>query len=280
MSYKTIVAYLDEPGRSESILGVARALAGRHSAHLIGLHVVPNVQVYAAAEAQMQVEVFEIQRREYEEVASGMAEAFATAMAGVGFGHEWRRVEEGSETIGDRVVEHGLVADLVITGQIDPDVESRRRIGTPERVLMHGGRPLLMVPYAGKFEDAGKHVLIAWNATGEAARAVFDALPVLIDAQTVTILSIDPDERDDRQHVASGEALAASLARHGVQATASATSSAGIGVGATILSRLADEDADLLVMGGYGHSRFSEFLFGGATRDILHQMTVPVLLSH
>lgn len=279
MSYKTIVAYVDEAARCQALIEVAETLAARHDAHLVGLHVVPNVQIYAAAEAGMVADVFEAERDQHEKAAGEAEELFRKAMSGVAHSHEWRRVEEGTELIGDRVLEHGLVADLVITGQIDPEVESRRRIGTPERVLMHGGRPLLMVPYVGSYPNLASHVMIAWRPTGEAARAVFDALPLLQEADRVTILTIDP-EPGASDDVAGGEALARSLARHGVSAHAAHTASGGIGVGATILSRLADDAADLLIMGGYGHARFSEYLFGGATRDVLREMTVPVLISH
>jgi len=281
MPYKTILSYVDEPERCTSQLALARTLAERHSAHLVGLHVIPNIQVYAAADtAAISVEIYEAERKSAEDVARRMKEAFVAAMKGAGCTSEWRSVEEGAEPIGDRIVEHGLVADLVITGQIDPDIRSPRRVGTPEAVLMHGGRPLLMVPYAGSFGEAGRHVAIAWNATGEAARAAFDALPFLMAADRVTILTIGYGGGYEPPDIASGHALAASLERHGVKADVSASAAGDIPVGEMILSRIADLAADILVMGGYGHSRLSEFLFGGATRDILREMTVPVLIAH
>lgn len=281
MSFKSILAYVDERERCKTLVETARGLGELHAARVIGLHVVPNVEVYAASEPQVMADLFESEQRLHEETASAAHDFFAAAMNGASCESEWREVAQGGASIAERVLEHGLVTDLIITGQIDPDIGSPRRVGTPEHVLMHGGRPQLMVPYIDLPATLARHVMIAWRSSGEAARAAFDALPLLRHAERVTILEVDPREPEAIEKVAGGEALASSLERHGVvRADIVRTPSGGIGIGSTILSRLADEDADLLVMGGYGHSRFSEYLFGGATREILGQMTVPVLISH
>lgn len=280
MSYKTILAYVDEAERCGTLLALARDLAERQEAHLSGLHVVPNLQIYAAAEASMPAEVFEAQRRFNEEAADAAERAFVTALDGAACDHTWDVVFEGRENIGERVLEHGLVADLIITGQIDPNIASRRRVGTPEHLLMHSGRPLLMVPYTGRFQTVGKTILVAWNASGEAARATFDSLPLLKAANTVIILSVDPQDRPELEEHASAGVLAASLARHGVDAIVRETISGDLGIGSILLNSVADLGCDLIVMGGYGHGRITEFLFGGATRSILQQMTVPVLIAH
>ncbi len=142
------------------------------------------------------------------------------------------------------------------------------------------GRPVLVVPYAGRFEACGRRVLVAWNASRAATRAVNDAMPLLAGAETVTVLCVDPDE-DRRAHGdVPGADVAVHLARHGVKARVESTASGGIGVGNAVLSRASDIGADLLVMGAYGHTRVRELLLGGATRTILESMTVPVLLSH
>ncbi|NND49601.1 MAG: universal stress protein, partial [Rhizobiales bacterium] len=216
MSYKTIVAYIDEAKRCETLLNVARSLAEAQNATLIGLHVVPNVQIFAAGEPQVMADLFESEQRRFAEVASEASAFFNTGMKDASCKFEWHEVEEGSETVGERVLEHGLVADLVITGQIDPDIESPRRVGTPERIIMHGGRPQLMVPYIKLEGDLIRHVMIAWRASGEAARAVFDAMPLLKSAKKVTILEVDAEASAEVARVAGGEALAANLQRHGV----------------------------------------------------------------
>jgi nucleotide-binding universal stress UspA family protein len=137
---------------------------------------------------------------------------------------------------------------------------------------------VLFVPYTGRFRDIGKRVLVAWNASREAARAVSDALPILAQAQSVEVVAFDPDGADHGE--VAGADIALFLARHGVKASAARQSAPDIDVGSQILSRVADSNADLLVMGGYGHSRLRELALGGATRTVLDSMTLPVLMAH
>jgi len=140
------------------------------------------------------------------------------------------------------------------------------------------GRPVLIVPRYGTFETVGERVLVAWNGSREATRAVHDALPLLKLASSVTVLSIDP-EHDTGDRI-PGADIALHLARHGVAAEGMSTVGLDISVGDLLLSRAADLGADLIVMGAYGHSRVRELVLGGATRHILQHMTVPVLMSH
>ncbi len=150
----------------------------------------------------------------------------------------------------------------------------------PEHVAFASGRPVLVVPYAGHFESVGGRVLIGWNATREAARAVNDAMPLLAIADAVTVLTIDPRAGPDAHGELPGADISLHLARHGVKADIERTVSADIPVGDVLLSRAADLGAELLVTGAYGHSRVRELLLGGATRALLRSMTVPVLMSH
>ncbi len=118
--------------------------------------------------------------------------------------------------------------------------------------------------------------MIAWRATREATRAVHDAMPVLEQAEEVIVCSVNPDDRD---HLAGAE-ICTHLARHGVNATPRHIVAPDMGVADCILSAVADNGIDLLVMCGYGHSRLRELAFGGATREIMHAMTCPVMISH
>jgi nucleotide-binding universal stress UspA family protein len=128
------------------------------------------------------------------------------------------------------------------------------------------GRPILITPYIGGFIDTGRRVLIGWDASREATRAVNDAMPLLAAASSVTVLSIDPKQSPETHGEIPGADITLHLARHGVSAEVQSTVSAGIGVGNTLLSKASDLSADLLVMGSYGHSRTRELLLGGATR--------------
>ena len=199
-------------------------------------------------------------------------------------------------------------ADLTVIGQTDPD-EPAYDTSLPDQLVLGTGAPVLVVPYAGNFHETGKRVMIAWNGSREAVRAVRDAMPILRQADTVMVYSVNPT---DHEHWAGAD-ICAHLARHGVRAEAShavfrseteTVSSAlktvgGFGfqqqgpwtqsrhppvaeadVGNALLSAVTDCGVDLLVMGAYGHSRIRELALGGATHEILKAMTVPVLMSN
>jgi nucleotide-binding universal stress UspA family protein len=176
------------------------------------------------------------------------------------------------------VIEHGRATDLIIAGQTDPDWDLSPLLDFPEQLALESGRPVLVIPYVGRYPRVGRNVVIAWKPGRESARAVFDALPLLQCAENVHILEIKA--RDDERGIAPDTSIAAALARHGVKPTIRTLVAPDISVGDELLSRLSDLDADLLVMGAYGHSRMRELIFGGATRHIARHMTVPTLLSH
>lgn len=135
------------------------------------------------------------------------------------------------------------------------------------------------MPYVGHVKPIGKKVLIGWKSGREAARAVHDAMPILVGADDVEVLTIDP-ERDVDGINEPAAAITHHLVRHGVPATAKHTISGDIPEGDVLLNYASDKNADLIVVGGYGHSRASEFILGGVTRTLLTEMTVPVLFSH
>jgi len=170
---------------------------------------------------------------------------------------------------------------MIVVGQMEPELHAVRPAReVPERLLVGVGRPILVVPYAGAFKTVGERVLVAWNASREATRAVNDALPILQQASQVTVLAINPRGGVSGDGDVPGADLALHLSRHGVNAEASWVPAHDIEVGAMLLSWACDCQADLIVMGGYGHSRIREIVLGGATREILKTMTLPTLMSH
>jgi nucleotide-binding universal stress UspA family protein len=191
---------------------------------------------------------------------------------------EWR---SASGYPAQEVAVHGRYADLIILGQLDPDDPwSPLLHPRPEEVALMAGRPILVVPYAGAFERVGQRVLVGWDASREATRAVSDAMPLLTAAASVTVITVDAEQSGDGHGEIPGADIALHLARHGVVAKVERTTSAGIGVGNALLSWASDMEADLLVMGAYGHSRVRELLLGGATRTVLASATSPVLMAH
>ena len=286
MGLKDVLVTLDATAIGERRLRSAAELAREHGAHLTGLYVVeplqlagylsPSVSGYVDIAA---MEAIEARHREAAQAAAARVEpVFAEACRVAGVTGEWRFVEGDTAEIG---VLHARYADLAIVGQLDPEnpPASSGMARLPEQLALASGRPVLIIPYAGRFESIGRRVLVAWSRTREAARALNDALPVLQRADNVMVLSINP-ERGAAAGELPGADIARHLARHGVKAEASYTVAEDIDVGNALLSRAADLGADLIVMGCYGHSRMRELILGGATREILRHMTVPVLMSH
>jgi nucleotide-binding universal stress UspA family protein len=285
MKLKDILVHIDASARSVVRLGVAADLAARHGAHLTGLHVIdipPPDMFYGFPSAFLDLQRAEdiVQRMRGTAVAEAnhIEEAFLDRLHHDGLEGEWRVVEG---LAGEVVALHGRYADLIVLGQNDPRAPTGGRVvDLPATALMACGRPLLMVPFAGNFPVVGQDVLVGWNATAEAARAVNDALPILQHAHKVTVLSINPRRgiRGDGDVPAADIAL--HLARHGIQAEAAHTVATDIPEGDALLSYAADIGADLLVTGMYSHSRMREMVFGGVTRSLLSEMTVPVFMAH
>lgn len=279
MPLKDILVVIDPSGPSTTRLDVAARLAAQHDAHLTGLFVTAPPQIPGYVAGQLGVDVMQVQERMARELAERAEAAFRAQVerAGIGSRAEWRTAR-GLPTKVAAV--HGRYADLVVVGQIDPENRPDFPVVEPEDLLFDVGRPLLVVPYAGGVQSVGRHVLVAWNASREAARAVNDALPLLEKASKVTILAVNPAPGPDGLGDAPGADIALHLARHGVKAEADHLIVPDLDPADVLLNRLADLSADLLVMGGYGHSRLRERILGGATRHIMRHMTVPVLVSH
>jgi nucleotide-binding universal stress UspA family protein len=281
MSYKDLLVVLEANAASRGRIDLAAALAERFAAHLVGLYPlpVPEMPRYLGYyDPSLLDPFFQELRQRAQEASDKEREGFEHAASLRGLSAEWRVVAEGLDS--DPAL-HARYVDLTILGQIDPDRGDVELIRPrPEQVAFASGRPVLIVPYAGHFETVGRRVLIGWDASREATRAVNDAMPLLAAADVVTVLTIDAREGPDAHGELPGADISLHLARHGVKAEIERTVSAGISVGDVLLSRAADLGADLLVIGAYGHSRVRELLLGGATRSILQSMTLPVLMSH
>lgn len=279
VTYRTIVVHLDTTARRSERLALACTLAAGFEAHLVGLFALSALQVPFALAGNAGA-VLEAEERWRQAAAAEAEREFEQAVARHGVRmREWRATARAAT---DAVRLSARYADLAIIGQHEAGeaaTEARLPSDFVEEMVLTAGRPVLVVPYAGRFSRVGARVLVAWDASREAARAVTDALPLLLRAKAVEVVAFDPEHGESRHGAQPGADIALFLARHGVKATA-AVQHAGISVGEQILSRAADTDADLIVMGAYAHSRARELVLGGATRTLLQSMTVPVLMAH
>ena len=275
--YKTLLVPVDGRARSARSMEAAGRFAAQWDAHVVGLFVQPPSQIpsYARAEGSA-VQLDEAYAKAVAEMTERAKARFDEGVKAAGIARAEWRVGRG-ETAAVMAL-HARYADLVLVNQTDPEDESRT--GFADAILLSVGRPVLVLPYAGNATVKADNVLVCWDAGREAARAVTDALPLLQRAKRVTVLSVDGRASAGGHGEQPGADIALYLSRHGIKAEAARTTSGGIDPGSVILSRAFDYGTDLIVMGAYGHSRVREVLLGGATRTILQQMTVPVLMSH
>lgn len=246
MSIRDILVHVDPSPASDSRLRLAAILARRYEARLIG----------AGLGGTTAEGIF--RRRLQEESLAG----------------DWHPTTGMEGSLADFVAHHARTADLVVLGQYDPD--HTVGLDAPEDVILACGRPVLIVPYIGRFERIGDTAIIGWNGSRESMRSVHDALPLLAMATAVTVLSVGPGPNNDW----GTDDVAQHLVRHGLNATSETLPADDLAPSDALLSRAADLGADLIVMGAYSHSRVAEMILGGMTRDVLRTMTVPVLMAH
>ena len=286
MALRDIVVLLDGSARDAAKLAVAQQLAQQHDAHLTGFcaleRLLPPDMSFALGGYPDLWAMPEF-ARQIDEQARGKA-----AVIEAGFREMLRREgitgtwEFNTGSLIGAVTHRARLADLMIVGQTDPDDPPPGAARTLiEDLLMTAGRPLLIVPYAGRFETIGRNTLIGWTPTREAARAVHDALPLLAPGSKVTVLTVEAVDEAQDTGILSTADIAEHLARHGLDVSAARTVAVqGLSPADALLDYASDISADLLVVGGYGHSRTREMIMGGVTRDLLRHMTVPVLMSH
>jgi nucleotide-binding universal stress UspA family protein len=271
MTIKDILVHIDTSPSCGARLELAAALARRFDAYLIGAFILPSTELLELADSAAAVRLA-LNLAELEENTAKLEEQFRRLLRREDLTGEWYTARGRAETC---VAERALAVDLVILGQRDP--KRLTILEAPEDVILACGRPVLVVPHAGRFDHVGDNVLIAWNASREASLAAHGALPLMAQANSVGVLYVAREAEDIEER---SEEFIIHLARHGLNATKELLTKTTRPPAEAALSRVSDLGADLLVMGGYGHSRLRETILGGMTRDILRHMTVPVLMAH
>lgn len=280
----TIADLLVHAGRgpaAEARLDAAVRLAKAWEARLTLLGLAAEPYVASAVGIHMPPELMDQLRVEAEAERDRMLEE-ALARVGRAVPTELRRSTVRFDQLSEALVWHARRADLVIVGQPDPEDPEDLDVSFVEAAFMASGRPALVVPYIGaRGAMPPARVVAGWDGSSEATRALHDALPLLVRAERgVLLVVVSPERLAGRVGREPGADMAAHLARHGVRVEVATVPGTGLGVADVLLGRAADEGADMIVIGGYGHARLREVILGGTTRSILQQMTVPVLFSH
>lgn len=279
MSYKSILVHLDTSVHAQPRLEIALQLAHRFHARLTALYstyVPPRHAFFVMAGT---VDYYAEHERQRHERAGALERQFHAELSRAKVEGQWIATDGYAN---DVVPPYARLADLIVLGQTDPtDPEAFVAEQFVEHIVLSAGRPVLLIPSAGSFAPPGRHVLIAWDGSREATRAIHDALPFLAHAAGVTLLSVHSSRDYSPVDRIPGADIALTLARHDVKIDVRELSvEDDTPVGDALLSQASELGCDMIVMGAYAHSRLHEVVLGGATRTILQSMTVPVLLSH
>jgi len=219
----------------------------------------------------------ESQRDENDRAANDARAKFDEAARRAGVSSESRTLSASLAGSADRFATIARRFDLAVVGQAEPDRAAPEEL-IVENALFSSGRPVLVVPYIQKAELTLDRVMVCWDASRNAARAIADAMPFLKRARVIDVVIV-ASERIKSDEI-PGADIGQHLARHDLKVEVRRIVSPDTDVASTILSHAADTAADFIVMGGYGHSRLREFILGGATRGMLQAMTLPTLMSH
>ena len=271
---KSIVVHVDASPRSAERLGYALRLARRHDAELTALYgVIPSMMVRPGFAADGMAAVASLM----EELDRSLHRQARETFERIAAQGPMKWAEADGEILQASLQRHALVSDLLVLGQFD---RTDRRTGAlpsdlVPSLIIESGRPALVVPHSGAFDEDVPCILLAWKRTRESARAATAALPWLRRAPRIVVAHQPEDEADD-----DCDALVHWMRLHGVNGPVEPQRLVGIDAGNGLLSLADDLSAGLLVMGCYGHGRAREWAFGGATRTVLESMTLPVLMAH
>lgn len=275
MAFKDILVHVDSGRSCERRLKIAAMLAQSQDGHVIALNVRTRPNLPQVIRSQYGAQIDRIRDSMNAEAARAARASFDAIQPSYGVTTEWRDIDG---RLDDSVALHARYADVTVIGQGDGGEDGERPLA--DALILGVGRPVIVVPGVGAFATIGERVLVAWNGSREATRAVHDALPILRKAKLAHVIAVNPEGGMAGHGDIPGADICLHLSRHGVNAVCEHIKSEDLNVGQMLLSRAADESADLIVMGAYGRSRLRELVLGGATRHLLRHMTVPVLMSH
>lgn len=274
----TVIAVIPAEEAVSEAVAAFQALPLAESARLVGVHVAPLAITYGLATDIALSSYIEAWMNAAEEERKAAEAAFTAACAAAGVTCEWRAEKAPDNVVSPHAGAMSRAADLILCPQLPEDASiGRHQI---EEVVFTSGRPVIALPAGWSVKTLGKRVLVAWDAGREAARAVFDALPLITSADAVRLVSVEGFLQDPVRQFTPGDDIAATLARHGAKVETVALKSGQASVKAEIKAQAQDFGADLVVMGCYGHSRFRERVLGGVSHDMLKDIPLPLFLAN
>jgi nucleotide-binding universal stress UspA family protein len=274
---KDIVVNLTGGHPQDFASAYAISLAAGFGAHLAGIGFIYEPVIPGSLLGGLPSDLIEAQREENSRTAKEAIAHFESAAKAAGISAETRTLDASVAGAPDLFGRIARRFDLAVVGQ------ARREQGASEELMIEGalfgsGRPLIVVPHDHKQGLKLDRIVICWDGSRPAARAIADSLPFLEHAKSIDI-AVVTGERDKSGEI-TGTNMRRHLARHGINVEIKHITGDGAGVQTALLAHATETQSDFMVLGGYGHSRLREFILGGVTRSILRSMVVPVLMSH
>lgn len=255
----------------------AVSVAAAFEAHVAGIAFLYDPIIPLSGAGYIPADVIDTQERDNANATKAAADHFAQAAARAGVSAEPLTLSSSVSGAGEQFSRLARRFDLSVVGQAEPETNAIEEV-IAEAALFDSGRPIILVPYIQKAPLKLERVMVCWDGGRQAARAMADAMPLLERAGRVEVVIV-ADEHGKEDEIAGAD-VGQHLARHGLNVEVKRVAMGDIDVADVLLSHAADISADIIVMGGYGHSRLREFVLGGVTRSILQSMTVPVFMSH
>lgn len=280
MSYKTILACLTTEMCAEEILPAACLLSARFEAHLVGIHTIEPVIPYPGIALHIDDPRFKAFNDAAAEADRAIESRFWAAIARYDVEGEWRSLRSRSATPSHDFVHSAYRSDIVVAAMPQRMGRTEYRPGIVEDLIVHSGRPVLLVPRDWRDRDVGSKPLLAWKETKEAAAAVHGALPFLQSTGKAHLVTIGPPQTEEQAATTDGHEVARFLSRHGAHVTVRHVVDEDVDAGRRILQTSAELECDLIVMGACGHSRLHGFLMRDATFAVLVSAQQPVLMAH
>jgi len=274
---KDILVNLNVTGEGGPAGDYAISVAAALQAHLTGIAFVYDPIVPVSGTGYIPAEVIESQEADNEAAAKAAIKKFTEVTRRTGISADPLTISASLAGAGDKFAQMARRFDLAIVGQAQPETSTLEEI-IGETTLFDSGRPMIMVPYIQKAPLKLDNVMVCWDGSRPAARAIGDAMPLLVKSGRVEVVIVTKER--GKQDEIEGADMGQHLARHGVKVDVHRISEGDIDVADALLSHAADSGTDFMVMGGYGHSRLREFVLGGVTHSIFRSMTTPALMSH
>jgi nucleotide-binding universal stress UspA family protein len=274
--FKDIITYLSVRDDGQAIRDYAISVASALEAHITGIAMASALNTRATSMGYLPIKEIEAEQHEYDAAETAL-DRFTEATARAGVSAAPRLLHTSLASAAKLFGRIARRFDLAIVGQAKPEDNAVEAM-ISESTLFESGRPVIIVPYIQKAPIKLDRIMVCWDGTRPAARAIADAMPLLERAENVEVVTVT-NERGKWDEI-EGVDVGQHLARHGLKVEVAHITHGDLDIGDALLSHSVDVGADFMVMGGYGHSRLREFVLGGVTRDILRTMTLPTLMSH